>query len=159
MSVVLDKIIEEMNEFAVAESSEGGIADVLAVGSVQKGDAGFLTASEFPYIMVEVGTITPKSETMGHAGYDVLNHDYVISIMVDATEYYNAAESGNDAEGPLEDAAIAMWLWIRRLGNRRLDFEASVVRDVRVGSVEFMPDVRNEAVYARRAQLVLTVER
>ena len=158
MSDVLETLVSELEEFVNADSVDGGIADILPMTSVQKGDPGFLSAEEYPYAMVVAGTITPKSETMGRAGYDVLSHDYQIVLMVDSTEFYRSETSGNDAEGPLEDAAIAMWLWFRRLGNRRLDFEANMVRDVKVGSVDFLPDERGE-VYARRALLVLTVER
>ena len=157
MSDVLDKLESELREFIEADSSDGGIADLIGIASVQKGDPGFLTSSEYPYVMVSAGTISPKSETMGRAGWDALNHDYQIAIMIDATEFVDPTQSGNDAEGPLEDAGIAMWLWFRRLGNRKLD-DLPGIRDVKVGSLDFLPDERGE-VYARRALLMLTVEK
>ena len=157
MSDILDTLVEELEAFVAADTVDGGIAEILPGASVQKGDPGFLTADEYPYVMVNAGSIAPKLETMGRAGYDVLNHDYEIVLMVDSTEYYDPDTSGNDAEGPLEDAAIAMWKWFRRFAKRKLGGIATV-RDVKVGSVTFLPDERG-LVYARKALLVLTVER
>lgn len=152
MSDLLDKIESELNEFAAS------IAGIIDVHSVQKGDPGWVLADEYPYLMVESGPITPKSETMGRSGWDTLLHTYTVSIMVDATDYFDPTTSGNDAEGPLEDAGIRMLLWFRRFSNRLLDGEVEGVRNVTVGSVDFPADARGE-VYAKSAILVLTVER
>lgn len=158
MTDVLDQLATELEEFADADPSEGGIGGIVNIQSVQKGDPGWLHADEYPYLMIQTGTINPKMETIGRkTGYYSLNHDYTISIMVDATEYYDPAVSGNDAEGPLEDAALALWKWFMRAGNRQLE-PLERVRSVTVGSVDFLPDDRGE-IHVRRAILVLTVER
>jgi hypothetical protein len=158
MTDVLDHLVEELQAFADADPSAGGIAGIVDIQSVQKGDPGWLHADEYPYLMIQAGTINPKMETLGRrVGYYSLNHDYTISIMVDATDYFDPASSGNDAEGPLEDAALALWKWFMRAANRQLE-PLERVRQVTVGSVDFLPDERGE-VYARRALLVLTVER
>lgn len=154
MSDVLDRLVEELEDF----SSPYGTLTSLEIKSVQKGDPGFVVSDEYPFLMVQAGTIGPKLETIGKgAGYQVLSHQYAISIMVDATDYFDPQASGNDAEGPLEDAAIAMWLWFARVASRKLE-PLEGIRDVKVGSVDFLPDERGE-VYARRALLMLTVER
>lgn len=151
MSQVLDRIAEELVDFADTLGS-------LDIQSVQKGDPGFVVAGEYPFLMVQVGPIRFKMETIGKGtGYLVLSHDYTISIVVDATDYFDPTASGNEAEGPLEDAAIAMWLWFSRVANRKLE-PVTGIRDVKVSSVDFLPDERGE-VYARRALLTLTVER
>jgi hypothetical protein len=157
MSDLLDKITEELKLFAAADVSVGGLNGLIQINSVQKGDPGWITAYEYPYLMVQTQPINPKSETMGRTGYDVLTHTYALSIMVDATDYFNPDVSGNDAEGPLEDAATLMLLWFRRLANRQLD-GLDGVRNVVVGSVDFPADARGE-VFARSALLLLTVER
>jgi hypothetical protein len=157
MSDVLDKLVDELTDFIAADAEDGGLVGIINIASVQKGDPGWMTADEYPYAMVQVAPKAPKSETMGRAGWDVLSHEYLITIMVDATEYYDPDTVGNDAEGPLEDAAIAMWLWFRRLAKRQLDGLVGV-RNVTVGSVDFPPDERGE-VYVKRALLSLTVER
>lgn len=157
MTDLLDKLQDELLQFSMADVEDGGLAGLISVGSVQVGDPGWLVSDEYPYVMVQAGTINPRAETAGRTGYDILTHDYTLSIMVDATDYFEPASLGNDAEGPLEDAALAMWLWFRRFANRKLDGLRGV-RNVTVGSVDFIPDERGE-VYARRALLVLTVER
>lgn len=158
MSEVLDWIHGQLIEIVDTPQADGGLAGVIEIQSVQKGDPGWVFSSEYPYLMVQSGAFDSKSETMGLTGWDTITQSYLISVMVDATEFFDPDVTGNETEGPLEDAIIVIWRWFRRLGKRKFDGTVAGIRNVTVGSGDFQPNERGE-VYASRAFLLLTVER
>jgi hypothetical protein len=158
MSDLLRKIESELNLLIETPAAQGGIADVINInGPAKVGDPGYVIAYDYPLVMVEVAPKDPLHETAGRAGYDVVAHSYVISIVIDIPDYFDPTTSDYDGEEQLEDAGFAMWLWFRRFANRKALGGLEGVRNVVVSGLTFPPQMR--PTYVKSATLTLTVER
>jgi hypothetical protein len=158
MSDLYRKIVEESQLLVDTPYAEGGLNGLIKIDSpVIEGDPGWLTHNEYPFLMVQAGRIGPKLETLGRAGWDVLLHEFHVTIMIDNTEFFDPTKVGLEGDQILEDAGTNLFLWMRRLKTRKMD-DLPGVRDLVVSAVDFFPQERGE-VWAKSALLTLTVER
>lgn len=155
MELVIDKLKAELQTFSETSSQDGGIADILGIQSIYFGDPGIIPVWLYPAILVQPIRDAPVSET---TGYEVRNLEVLISLIIDAREFFEKDVEEAKGDRKLTQAALAMRKWLRRTANRRLDGEAGNVREVAVDATNYMGEVRG-SVIAKSAQLTLAVNK
>lgn len=154
MEEVIDKLIEEMEELRVSSA----FLDVMDISTETKfDDPGLVLVDEYPYIYVAPILEEPKSETIGRAGYDVLNLNIQIGIVINAADYWDPTVNELPGSRVLVKASKLVRRRLRRLMKRSLD-GLDGVRHVSVGSTNYVPDLRDN-VFVRLAVTSITVER
>lgn len=151
METITDKLISEVDAWKDAMASDGGVADVLPIASVYFGDPGVLPTYAYPAVTVLGTRDAPESET---TGYEVVDLTFLVSIMIDAREFFNASVEEATGDRMLVRAASSLRRWLRRESNRTLD---GTVRDVKVLTTQYAPEVRGEVI-VKSAQLTLVVQ-
>lgn len=154
MEEIIDKLIAEVRLWADTASASGGIADVMEIKSVYFGDIGVLPAYSYPAVYVQGTKDDPDIET---TGYEVVDLTLLIGIMIDAREFFDASVEEATGDRDLIRAAGSLRRWLRRDSNRSLD-GLSGVRDVKVLTTDYLPEVRGEVI-TKSAQITLVVNR
>lgn len=152
MEAVTDKIISEIKLWSEAAEADGGIAELFTVKSIYFGDPGVLPSFAYPAVTVQGTRDVPQSET---TGYEVVDLTILVSIMIDAREFFNASVDEATGDRDLMKAAASLRRWLRRESNRTLD---GTVRDVKVLITDYMPEIRGEVI-VKSAQLTLVVNK
>lgn len=156
MEAVTDKIIAELKAFSETDSDSGGISDILSVESIYFGDPGIIPVWLFPTIFVQPTRDAPVGET---TGYEIRDLELLISLEIDAREFFDKDVEEAKGDRQLTQAASLMRKWLRRTANRRLDGEAGNVREVSVDSISYLPVARGSAVITKSAQLTVAVNK
>lgn len=154
MEPIIDKIIEEVHLWAETPVVNGGNAEVFTVNSVYFGDPGVLPTYAYPAVTVIGTNDVPDIET---TGYEVVDLTLLVSIMIDAREFFNASVEEATGDRDLVKAASSLRRWLRRKSNRSLD-SLQGVREVRILRTEYLPEVRGEVI-TKSAQLTLVVNK
>ncbi len=152
MEEVLDGLIAQVTLWSEATVADGGVADLITIRSVYFGDPGVLPAFNYPSTYVQGTKDDPDIET---TGYEVVNLTILIGIMIDAREFFNASVEEATGDRDLTRAAGSLRRWLRRDSNRTLN---GTVRDVKVLTTEYVPEVRGEVI-TKSAQLTLVVNK
>lgn len=155
MEVVLDKIVSELESMRTTNAAGGGISDVLAVSSIKLFDPGIVGYFEYPFIIVEPVREEPVMETVGLAGRDIRDLEIRVSLLIDASEYYDASVSEAPGDRKLVQVASAVRRWFSRKSNRTLD---NTVRRVSVTAIDYLPQERGE-VFSKSAIITLIVQK
>lgn len=154
MEAVTDKIIAEVTLWSQTVEADGGAADVLPLNSIYFGDPGVLPVFAYPAVTVQGTTDIPESET---TGYEVRDLTVLVSILIDARDFFDSSVEEATGDRVLTRAAASLRRWLRRESNRQLD-GLEGVREVKVLSTEYVPQVRGEAV-VKAAQLTLVINK
>lgn len=152
METVTDKVITEITLWTQAVEADGGVADLLTFNSIYFGDPGVLPAFAYPAITVQPRREDPQTET---TGYEVQDLNLLVSVMIDAREFFNVSVEEATGDRDLVKAAASLRRWLRRDSNRTLD---GTVRDVKVLTTDYTPEVRGEVI-VKTAQLTLVVNK
>jgi hypothetical protein len=152
MEEVTDKIISEVKLWMAADQADGGIADLFTINSVYFGDPGVLPVYAYPAVTVQGTRDTPQSETTGAEMRDLT---ILVSIMIDAREFFAASVEEATGDRDLTRAAGSLRRWLRRDSNRSLD---GTVRQLKVLTTDYVPEVRGEII-TKSAQLTLVVNK
>lgn len=154
MEDVTDKLIQEVKLWTDTLEASGGVADVIEFKSVYFGDPGVLPAFAYPAVVVQPSRDEPDIET---TGYEVVDLTILITIMIDAREFFDASVEEATGDRALVRAASSLRRWLRRESNRSLD-SLTGVRDVKVHTTDYLPEVRGEVI-TKSAQLTLVVNK
>lgn len=154
MEAITDKLIAEVTLWSQTPVANGGIADDVVFKSVYFGDPGILPAYSYPAVVVQPSRDEPDIET---TGYEVVDLTILITIMIDAREFFEASVEEATGDRTLVRAASSLRRWLRRETNRSLDSLAGV-RDVKVHTTDYLPEVRGEVI-TKSAQLTLVVNK
>lgn len=154
MEEIIDKLIAEVGLWSQADVADGGIADFITINSVYFGDPGILPVYSYPAVTVQAAQDQPESETTGYENFD---HSLIISILIDAREFFDASVEEATGDRQLVKAASSLRRWLRRDSNRTLD-SLSGVRQLKVETTDYVPEVRGEVI-TKSAQLTLVVNK
>jgi len=154
MEQVTDKIVSELNAFKAADAAAGGCADILTIEAVYFGDPGVIPVNSYPCFTVQPEMDEPDMET---TGYEVRNLRVLITLLIDAREFFNADVLEATGDRKIVQTMVALRAWLRRTANRRMD-GLEGVRDVGISSTEYLVQVRDDVV-AKSAQMSMTVNR
>lgn len=154
MEAVTDKLVAELTLFKDAESADGGCSDILTIEAVYFGDPGVIPVNSYPCFTVQPEQDVPVSET---TGYEVRDLRLLITLLVDAREYFNADVLEADGDRKMVQTMGLLRAWLRRTANRRLD-GLEGVREVAIASTDYLVQVRDDVV-AKSAQTNVTVNR
>lgn len=154
MEQVTDKLIAELTLFKDADAVDGGCADIMTIEAVYFGDPGVIPVNSYPCFTVQPVQDTPQEET---TGYEVRDLTVLITLLIDAREYFNADALEANGDRKLVQTMGNLRAWLRRTANRRMDGLAGV-REVKVTSTEYLVQVR-DSVVAKSAQVSVTVNR
>lgn len=152
MEETIDALVEVVTAWTQATAENGGILDVLTVNSVYWGDPGQLPQYNYPSVYVQPTRDEPDIET---TGYEVVNLSILVGIMIDAREFFDASVEEATGDRDLTRAAASLRRWLRRETNRTL---AGTVREIKVITTDYMPEVRGEVI-VKSAQLSLVVNK
>lgn len=152
MEESVDKIMSVIESWMNTLSEDGGIADVLEFASVYFGDPGVLPAFSYPAITVQGAKDTPEMET---TGYEAVDLTILVTLMIDAREFFNKSVEEATGDRALINAASSLRRWLRRDSNRSLD---GTVRQMKVITTDYLPEARGEII-TKSAQLTLVVNR
>lgn len=153
MEAVVDKILKELKLFSAAPEAEGGISNIFDIEDYYFGDPGIIPEYNYPVFLVQPVRDTPTSET---TGYEIRNLQILITLAIDAREFFDADSEDANGDRRLARAAALLRRWLRRTANRQLDGEAGQVREVGVTEVNYLPELRGNVI-TKTAQLTLTV--
>lgn len=150
MEETVDALVAIVTEWSQAVAADGGIADVMQINSVYWGDPGQLPQYNYPATYVQPQRDEPDIET---TGYEVVNLSILVGIMIDARDFFDASVEEATGDRDLTRAAASLRRWLRRETHRTLD---GTVRDVKVLTTDYIPEVRGEVI-VKSAQLSLVV--
>jgi hypothetical protein len=154
MEEVTDKLVSELGLFKDADSADGGCADILTIEAVYFGDPGVIPVNSYPCFTVQPEMDEPDSET---TGYEVRNLRILITLLIDAREYFNASVEEASGDRKLVQTMGLLRAWLRRTANRRMD-GLTGVREVAISRTDYLVQVRDDVV-AKSAQTNVTVNR
>lgn len=154
MEAVTDKLVAELTLFKDAASVDGGCSDIMSIEAVYFGDPGVIPVNSYPCFTVQPEQDVPVSET---TGYEVRNLRLLITLLIDAREYFNASVDEANGDRKLVETMGLLRKWLRRTANRRLD-GLDGVREVAVSSTDYLVQVREDVV-AKSAQINVTVNK
>lgn len=154
MEEVIDKLVAEATLWSQTPVADGGIQDELTFQSVYWGDPGVMPAFSYPAITVQGTLDEPQSET---TGYEVVDLTILIGIHIDARDFFDASVEEATGDRALVRAASSLRRWLRRDNNRSLD-GLSGVRELKVTTTDYLPEVRGEVI-TKSAQLTLVVNK
>lgn len=154
MEELIDKIIEEVSGLSQLTAVEGGFGDVLEVKAIYFGDPGLIPQSLYPCVTVEGVDDDPESETTNS---DRRLHRIVVSLHIDAREYYDTTVDEAKGDRMLIGATNAITTWFRRRSKRNLDGMAGV-HNLAVDNVAYRVQDR-EPVITKTSRISLLVSR
>ncbi len=152
MEAVVDKIVSEITLFTETPSVDGGCSDIITIASVYWGDPGILPVNAYPAFTVQPVRELEDIET---TGYEVMNLDVLITLLVDSREYWNADVIEASGDRKMTQVMQNLRRWFRKDSNRSLDGMAGI-REVRTSATDYLVQVR-DSVVAKSAQVTLTV--
>lgn len=152
MELVVDKIVSEITAFVNSPDSDGGCSDIIAIESVYWGDPGILPVNAYPAFTVQP---VRELEDMETTGYEVMNLEILITLLVDSREYWDAAVLEASGDRKMTQVMQNLRRWFRKDSNRSLDGMAGI-REVRTTATDYMVQVRGTVV-TKSAQVTLTV--
>ena len=155
MEQVVDKVIRELDAFSKTSTADGGMAGIMDIEAIYFGDPGILPIYNYPAFTVQPIRDAPVSET---TGYEVRNLEVLITLAIDAREFFDKDVEEATGDRKLVQVAFALRRWLRRTANRQLDGEAGQVREVAVSDTNYVAEAR-DPVIAKSAQLTLTVNK
>lgn len=155
MELVIDKVLRELRTFAETPVEDGGMSEVMDIEAFYFGDPGILPVYNYPAFLVQPIRDVPESET---TGYEIRNLEVLISLVIDAREFFDKDTEEATGDRQLVQAALALRKWLRTVANRHLDGEAGNVREVTVSDTNYMVEARTPVI-AKSAQLTLTVNK
>ncbi len=159
MEQVIDKLIEEMEYLRVTDSEDGGLVGIIDIRTETKfDDPGIVLVDEYPYIYVAAISDAPNIETLGRSGYDTRSLTIMVTICVNASDYFDPSVSEAPGARVLIQAMAKVRAHLRRLAKRNLDFSAGQVRNVIVASTNYVPDLRGDA-FVRMAATTLVIDK
>jgi len=154
MEAVTDKLVAELTLFKDTPSEDGGCSDIMSIEAVYFGDPGVIPVNSYPCFTVQPVQDVPVSET---TGYEVRDLRLLITLLIDAREYFNASVEEANGDRKLVEAMGLLRKWLRRTANRRLD-GLDGVREVAISSTDYLVQVRDDVV-AKSAQINVTVNK
>lgn len=152
MEEIVDKIVAELEVFAVTPPEQGGMADLMTVAAVYWGDPGVMPVNAYPCFTAQPTRDIPDKET---TSYEVRDNDVLVTLLIDARAFFNATPLEATGDRVLVQAMERARKWFRRDSNRSLD-GLTGVREVKVPAVDYNVQVRG-AVIAKAAQMTLRV--
>lgn len=152
METVVDKVVSELETFKDTDGADGGCADVMTIEAVYWGDPGVIPVNSYPCFTVQPIRDRPDIET---TGYEVRDLEILVSVLIDAREFFDAAPLEASGDRQLVQVAERMRRWFRRDSNRSLD-GLEGVREVKVTAADYNVQVRG-GVIAKAAQVTLLV--
>ncbi len=158
MENVIDKLVADLTVLASTDEADGGLEGVIDVKDVKWDDPGYVITDEYPYIFVSPLSDEPDIETMGRPGYDVRSLLINVGIVINQADYFDPTTSTASGSRELVVAAGVVRRHFRRLDKRSLDHEAGKVRNLRVVSISYLPEIRGDA-FARMAVISLVVDK
>lgn len=159
MEQIIDALVAEIDNFRAADSSTGGIYDLIDVnGPTRWGDPGIVTVDEYPFFYVEPQRHEPSIETMSRAGYDVRTNYVQCCFVVNTADYFDPESDDVPATRQCVIVGEALWKWLRRFSKLRLN-DPTNVRNVVVQSVDYVPQVRGDGIFTRLVVVSVAVEK
>lgn len=156
METLMDKVVAELKEFRDADSSAGGIADIVTVEAVFWGDPVVVSVANYPCFVVEpVSGPANAGGTIGRSGLDFNEMSVMVSYLIDYREFFEADPEETSGTRNLVKVGDALHAWMRKSANLLLD-DMPGVRSVAVSGVQYIPQPR-DMVFAKSAVLTLTV--
>jgi hypothetical protein len=155
MEAVTDKLIAELKTFSETAQEDGGLVGILDIQSIYFGDPGIIPVYLYPAIFVQPMRDDPVGET---TGYEIRGLEILLSLEIDAREFFDMTVEEAKGDRQLTQAATAMRKWLRRVANRRLDGEAGNVREVAIDNIAYNPAARG-TVITKSAQLTAAVNK
>lgn len=152
MEDVIDKIVAELEAIAAADDADGGIYDIFPDAVVYFGDPGVIPVNSYPCLLAQPVRDLPEKET---TGYEVRNLEVLITLLIDAREYFDAEPLEATGDRKMVQAMERVRNWFRRDSKRSLD-ELAGVREVKATAAEYNVQVRG-GVIAKAAQVTLLV--
>jgi hypothetical protein len=155
MDAVVDRLVQEVN--TMIDDGDFAAVGVIVNTSCWWDDPMIVTTDEYPYFYVAPVSDTPKSETVGRTGYDVLLLTIQIGLVIIPADYFDPTESESPGTKAMVKAVGLIKRRLRRLSKKNLD-NLPGVRNVVVGATNYVPDVRNES-FVKLAVITLVVEK
>jgi hypothetical protein len=150
MEALIDKLSEEVLAWSQTPTAEGGIADDLDIQAIYFGDPGVIPVSLYPCVTVEPEVDDPLSET---TGYDTRELRVVISIHIDARNYFDSGVDEAMGDRLLVRATNSLRRWFSRRSRRTMDGHW---RALAVQETEYRARARADVV-AKTARTTLIV--
>lgn len=155
MEQVVDKLLKELDAFSNTIRADGGMQDIMLIEAMYFGDPGILPVYNYPAFLVQPVHDDPAYET---TGYEIRELEILISLTIDAREFFDKDVPEASGDRQLVQAATALREWLRKTANRKLDGEAGNVTEVAVTDINYLPELRG-AVISKSAQITLTVNK
>jgi len=152
MEEIIDKWVSELETFKDTDNEDGGCADILTIEAVYFGDPGIIPVNSYPCFTVAPVRDAPDMET---TGYQVRNNEVLITLLIDAREYFDADVLEATGDRKMVEVMENLQKWFRRDSKRSLDGLYGV-REVVVTSTDYMVQVRG-SIIAKSASVTLLV--
>jgi len=149
---VIDKIVQELGAMAEADSSEGGIADVLPLRAIYFGDPGIIPASLYPCAVVEPDDSDPSG---GNTAADRRDLVVEVSLLIDARDYFDSTVDEANGDRLLVQSVARLERWFSTRRNRTLD---GSVQNCAVGRIKFRKRERG-GVFAKEVGATLHIRK